>query len=173
MPGERILDTEGRVQQARDVAWSALNRRERTVTEMHRLLERKGVDVESAGTVIDELIGGGWLDDAAYARRFAEDRRNLDGWGSERIGRRLRQLGIRQEHVEAAVADRDAEEELDAAVEYLARRFPVPPATVRDAARALGILVRKGYDLELAHDALRRHAGVGEFEDSDSRVDAA
>ena len=42
----------------------------------------------------------------------------------------------------------------------LARRFPEPPATPRERDRALGVLVRKGYALELAHDALRRHAGV-------------
>ena len=40
----------------------------------------------------------------------------------------------------------------------LARRFPHPPETPRDLERALGFLVRKGYELELAHDALRRHA---------------
>jgi regulatory protein len=173
MPGERILDAQARLQLARDIAWAALNRREHTVTEMHRLLQRKRVDADTAGSVIDELIVGGWLDDAAYARRFAEDRRNLDGWGAERIDRRLRQLGIRSEHVEAAIAQREHVDELEAAVELLARRFPTPPATVRDAARALGMLVRKGYPLELAHDALRRHAGVGEFEDADSRADAA
>ena len=41
------------------------------------------------------LLEGSYLDDAAFARRFAEDRRNLDGWGSERIERRLAELGRR------------------------------------------------------------------------------
>jgi regulatory protein len=49
-------------------------------------------------------------------------------------------------------------DELGAACELLARRFPVPPETPRDCERALGFLVRKGYDLDVAHDALRRHA---------------
>ena len=47
-----------------------------------------------------------------------------------------------------------------AACELLARRFPIPPETPRDLERALGFLVRKGYELELAHDALRRHANA-------------
>ena len=51
-------------------------------------------------------------------------------------------------------------DELAAACELLARRFPVPPDTPRDLERALGFLVRKGYELELAHDALRRHAAA-------------
>jgi hypothetical protein len=32
------------------------------------------------------------------------------------------------------------------------------------AERALGVLVRKGYGLELAYDALRRHADIREFD---------
>jgi regulatory protein len=40
----------------------------------------------------------------------------------------------------------------------LSRRYPVPPDTPQDREKALGFLVRKGFDLELAYDALRRHA---------------
>ena len=44
---------------------------------------------------------------------------------------------------------------MDAAVEFLRRRFPAPPESDRDRDRALGMLVRRGYDLELAYDAIR------------------
>ncbi len=40
----------------------------------------------------------------------------------------------------------------------LRRRFPDPPQDRRDRNRALGMLVRKGYDTELALDALSAHA---------------
>ena len=53
--------------------------------------------------------------------------------------------------------------ELEAALALLQRRFPDPPATPRELERALGMLVRKGYELELAHDALRRYAGADEL----------
>ena len=80
----------------------------------------------------------GYLDDARYAQRFAEDRRRLDGWGSERIARRLRELGIDREHIDAAIAAQDPEEELAAALELLRRRAPTrrptgPSATARSA----------------------------------------
>ena len=110
------------------------------------------------------LLEGGYLDDAAFARRFAEDRRNLDGWGAERIERRLTELGVDRRLIRDALAgdgDEDGgHDELGAACELLARRFPVPPDNPRDRDRALGFLVRKGYELELAHDALRRHAAA-------------
>lgn len=164
-PGERLLaDPEARLQHARDVAWSALNRREHTVAELRRVLERKRVEPGDVATVIDELCAGGWLDDAGYARRFAEDRRTLDGWGSERIERRLRSLGVAPEHVEAAIDARPPADERDAALALLQRRFPDPPVTARDRNRALGVLVRKGFELELSLDVLRRHCGASEFD---------
>jgi regulatory protein len=35
-----------------------------------------------------------------------------------------------------------------------------PVVHFRDPEKALGFLIRKGFDLELAHDALRRHAAA-------------
>ena len=162
--GARALDPEARIQHAREVAWTALNRRERTTAELARLLAAKRVEPAVIDEVVGELREQGYLDDAGYARRFAEDRRRLDGWGSERIERRLRALGVDAAQIRAAVDARDGEGELEAALALLRRRFPEPPATPRDAQRALGMLVRKGYELELAHDALRRHAGVDELD---------
>jgi regulatory protein len=161
--GARLVDPAERVQHARNLAWTALNRRERTVAELARLLEGKRVEPAVIDEVVGELQEQGYLDDAGYAQRFADDRRRLDGWGPERIERRLRALGIGGEELAAAL-DRDPGGELDAALALLRRRFPEPPATPRDAQRALGMLVRKGYGLELAHDALRRHAGVDELD---------
>jgi regulatory protein len=156
----RLEDPEARLQHARDLAWRALNRRERTVAELARLLAAKRVEPSAIETVVAELREQGYLDDVSYAQRFAEDRRRLDGWGAERIERKLLALGVDRELVAAAVGEQEPAEELEAALAILARRFPEPPATPRDRDRALGILLRKGYELELAHDAIRRHAGV-------------
>ena len=160
----RATDPEERVQHARDLAWRALNRRDRTVAELARSLAAKRVDPEAIETVIGELCEQGYLDDARYARQFADDRRRLDGWGAERIERRLRGLGVDGDLIAAAIGEQDAEAEMEAALELLRRRFPDPPSTPRDLERALGVLVRKGYELELAHDALRRHAGAPAFD---------
>jgi regulatory protein len=160
----RLDDPEARLQHARDVAWKALNRRERTVAELGRHLAAKRVEPSAIETVLAELSEQGYLDDARFAQRFAEDRRRLDGWGADRIEQRLLALGVDRDQVAAAVACQGADEELEAAVALLRRRFPEPPATPRDCERALGMLVRKGYELELAHDAIRRHAGSPAFD---------
>ena len=117
-----------------------------------------------AERVLDELREQRYVDDASYAERFADDRRRLDGWGEERIARRLRELGVDGVHIEAALAARDPAGELDAAVALLAQRFRQPPQSRRDRDRALGMLARKGYATEVALDALRRHTGADVLE---------
>lgn len=160
----RLEDPEARLEHARTLAWRALNRRERTVAELAGLLSDKRVEPSAIETVVGELVEQGYLDDESYARRFAEDRRRLDAWGAERIERRLLSLGVDRDLVTAAVGEQDHSTELEAACALLARRFPLPPETPRDLERALGFLVRKGYALELAHDALRRHHGADSYD---------
>jgi regulatory protein len=108
-------------------------------------------------------VKSGYLDDARYAQRFTEDRRRLDSWGADRIERKLRVLGIDPRAHRRRPGRAGSGEELQAAVGVLERRFPRPPADPRERDRALGMLVRKGYGLDLAYDALRRHAGVAEM----------
>jgi len=160
--GERRGGPEERLEHARAVAWRALNRRERTELELRGILAEKRVAPEDAAVVVGELLEGGFIDDAGFAERFADDRRRLDAWGSERIARRLRELGVAPEHIAAAVGEQDQDDELEAAVALLHRRVPTIPTTPRERDRALGMLVRKGYGLELAYDALRRYAGADE-----------
>jgi regulatory protein len=158
--GERRGDPAEQLEHARAVAWRALNRRDRTELELRGILAEKRVGPEEANVVIGELLDGGFVDDAGFAQRFADDRRRLDAWGSERIERRLRELGVAPQHIAAAVGEQDHGDELEAALALLRRRVPTVPSTPRERDRALGMLVRKGYDLELAYDALRRYAGA-------------
>jgi regulatory protein len=160
--GERLADPAERLERARALAWRALDARDRTELELRGVLAAKRVAPEESDVVVHELLDGGFLDDAAFARRFADDRRRLDAWGAERIERRLRSLGVATEHVAAALGEQDREGELEAALALLLRRVPAVPESARERDRALGMLLRKGYELELAHDALRRHAGADE-----------
>ena len=79
----------------------------------------------------------GYLDDARYAQRFAEDRRRLDAWGAERIERRLVALGVAAGHRGGAVGARDGHDELTAAVELLGAASPTA-GDDRERERALG-----------------------------------
>jgi regulatory protein len=149
-----VTDAE-RLQAALDLAYVHLGRRDRTVSEVRRHLVARGVAEPVVDEAIAELEGQGYLDDARYAQRFAEDRRTIDAWGPERIERRLLAVGVAPVMIEAALGARDVAEDLEAAVAVLRRRMARAPSSDRDRERALGVLVRKGYELELAYDAVR------------------
>ncbi len=127
---------------------------------MRRHLVSREVDEEVIDLCVGELCELGYLDDARFAIRFVEDRRALDGWGSQRIRGRLDALGVEPEISERAVA-RDGEAEAQAALAVLHRRFGSPPQDERARRRALGLLVRQGYELELAYNTVRRFGAQG------------
>ncbi len=115
------------------------------------------MEPDTINEAIAELREQGYLNDARFAQRFTEDRRALDDWGSERIERKLLSAGVAPELVAAALGEREDGGELEAAVTVLRRRFRTVPETDRDRERALGFLVRKGYELEVAYDAIRAY----------------
>ena len=144
-----------RLQRALDLAYRHLGKRDRTEAELRSHLAARDVDEHAITGAVEDLARQGYLDDARYARTFAEDRRALDDWGAERIERRLLALGVAPEHIAAALSSRDVGDELDAAIALLRRRLRTIPDTERERDRALGMLARKGYDIELAYDAVR------------------
>jgi regulatory protein len=155
---ERAVDPEVRLQHALDLSYRYLGFRDRTVLEVRRHLEAKRVEPDTIEQAVAELSELGYLDDARFAQRFVEDRRTLDNWGNERIERKLVASGIEAELISAALAAGDAAEtQVEAALAILTRRFRTPPETERDRDRALGFLVRKGYELETAYDAIRSY----------------
>jgi regulatory protein len=171
---QRPVTAEERLQKALDLAYAYLNPRERTVEEVRLRLQQRGVSAEVTEEALQALGRQGFLDDERFARLFVADKRRLEQWGSERIRRGLLDRGIDRGLAEAALAetaDDDAapdggeepKTELERALAVLRRRFPDPPQDRRDRNRALGLLLRKGYETELALDALSAHARGGEW----------
>ena len=142
---------------ALELAYRYLNQRERTVRELRRHLDGRDLDPAAVDAAVDELTEAGYLDDARYARLFAEDKRRLERWGGGRIRNALLARGVARDVVEAALVE-EAGEELSQALALLEQRFPNPPREQRDRRRALGVLLRRGYEPELAMDALSAYS---------------
>ncbi len=155
---------EERLQHALELAFRYLGPRPRTEVEMARQLAGKGLDEETVEAALAALREQGYLDDARFAREFTDDKRLLEEWGAERIERRLLSLGVAPALVREVVGDRGRGGEADAAQALLERRFPVLRDDPRELRRAIGVLVRKGYDNELAWDLVRAHARGGGFD---------
>ena len=157
--GDAALPAPQEDERALRFAYEALGRRERTVAELRTVLERKRVEPAAIDAAVEELRATGWLDDARYAQRFAEDKRELERWGSERIARDLHRRGVAPDVVEQVVASQGREDELATALLLLEQRLPAPPADDRERSRAWRLLIRRGYEAELAYEAIRRHSG--------------
>jgi regulatory protein len=160
-----VSDEQERLEHALALAYRYLNPRERTSAEVRRHLERNGVDTVSRDEAVELLAEQGYVDDARFAQLFVQDKRELGEWGSERIRHGLLARGIDRELILDALVDREAVEEtteLERALTLLSRRFPSPPHERRERDRALGLLIRKGYDPELALEALTAYATAGD-----------
>ena len=136
------------------LALKALSRKERTVAEMGSWLQARGVDAGEVEAVVGYLAEDGTLDDRRFALRYAEDKRELSGWGEERIRLALVQRGVPEDHIAEALQAGD-EDEVERAVAVLQGRG-TRPCDALERNRAFGFLVRRGYSAEVAYAAVRR-----------------
>ena len=144
-----------RAREAFERGLAALRRRERGTAELADWLAQRGFAPEDVATAIARLTEVGELDDLRFAQRFAEDKRELRGWGPERIRETLAGRGIAQELIATALGADGHAEQLARAASLLARRGQ-PLASDAERARALAYLTRRGYDLELSYEAIRQ-----------------
>jgi regulatory protein len=135
-------------------ALGALASKERTVAEVERWLAERDFPPPRVAAAVSRLIEDGALDDERFASRFAEDKRELRGWGPDRIREALAARGLEPALIEAALAEDAPASQLERAVTLLERRG-VPPHDDASRGRALAFLARRGYDSELAYEAVR------------------
>lgn len=144
----------------RERAWEfalrALNVRDRTEREIRELLDRRGCDDAAIEDAIAELLAEKLIDDYRFAERFIEDKRELESWGHVRIAADLQRRGVPPDLVEEALAE-DGADELATALALLEGRI-ASVGDDRERDRAWRLLVRRGYDPELAYSAVREHA---------------
>ena len=98
-----------------DVAARALARRDRSETDVRRILARKGVSDVEAEEAIERLRGLGALDDARFAAGRATALAER-GYGDVAIAARLARDGVERELVDAAVGALAPERERAAAL---------------------------------------------------------
>jgi regulatory protein len=144
----------GEAQVAFELAVEALGRKERTSAELTTWLRGRGCVEEDVADAISRLTEIGELDDERFARRYAEDKRELRGWGAQRIREALLARGIASSLVEATLEADSHDGQVDRAGALLVERGR-SLAGEADRASALAYLVRRGYDYEIAYEAIR------------------
>jgi regulatory protein len=119
-----------------------------------RWLGERGVEEDARIEVLTRLVEDGSIDDERFARRYAEDKRELAGWGPDRIRAALSDRGIPEDLIDAALGAEDEDEVVARATAVLARSG-TEVADERGRQRALAQLARRGFPLEVAYDAVR------------------
>ncbi|MEI7692392.1 MAG: RecX family transcriptional regulator [Actinomycetes bacterium] len=152
---DTAFDHDQRVQEALERAFRFIAKRERTVAQVSARLERDDIPGPIITEVVAQMVSDGYLSDQRFAALYAEDRRAIDGWGNERIITNLREAGISSEIIESVVGSRGHADQVGDAIRVLDQRIGVKPSDERERERALGMLARRGYSLEIAYDAVR------------------
>ena len=138
----RVLDAKA----ARLAAVDLLSRRAWTQVELTRRLTRRGAPPDVAAAVVADLVGRGYVDDAAFARHFVETRA-ARGYGAARLAADLRARGVPAALVTAALDELDHDAQLDRARALAARRLVTlrRVAPERAAGRLRDHLLRRGF----------------------------
>ncbi len=158
-------------EQAREICLRQLSVRPRTRAELAMALRRRGVDDEVADTVLTRYDEVGLIDDAAFARAWVTSRHHGKGLARRALANELRQRGVDQDHVAAALDDLDGETEASTARALVDRKLRSMGAVPPEAAfrRLASMLARKGYPAGVAigavKDALAARADSAEFAD--------
>lgn len=133
---------------ARRVAIDLLARKAWSRRDLTRRLERRGAPADVAAEVVGDLAARGYLDDAEFARWWAEARAQRRRVGSVRLKQELALKGIARDTASDAVrAAFEEAPELDRALDAGRRRLASLARTdpSRRAARLGDYLLRRGY----------------------------
>ncbi|MGA9856746.1 MAG: regulatory protein RecX [Solirubrobacteraceae bacterium] len=149
---------------ARAICLRALTQRARTRAELAATLQRKGIPDEAARSVLDRFTEVGLIDDEALADTFAIAAHRERGLAGRAVATKLRQRGVAEPTVQAAVGQIDPESERSAARALVERRLRslrgVDPSA--QARRLVNLLARRGYPPGLAYQVVREAlAGSG------------
>ena len=90
--------------------------------ELLEKLKRAGAKTEDLPPVAEFLKEYGFLNDAQYGTHLAKDLQNIKKYGKRRIVAELKSKGIKQEYIDAALAELE-DEETDALLPLVERKL--------------------------------------------------
>ncbi|MCS6944095.1 MAG: recombination regulator RecX [Sutterellaceae bacterium] len=128
----------------RQQALAALARREHSRVELARKLKRTGAPLPEAelARLLDELTRDGLLSDARFAEALVRAR--APRYGAARIAQEMRERGVPDALIRAAVAALNASEEARARAVWQ-KRFGAPAACAAERARQARFLQQRGF----------------------------
>ncbi len=138
---------------ALDAALKYLETRDRSLSEVHAHLEKREYAPEEIRAAIDKLLGYGFVNDLAFARRFIAAHPSN---GRLLLRQKLRQRGVDAQAAEQALSELDEAAQAGQALDFLARRLR--GSTDRDEVRrAMQAALRRGFPYGVVRLAVSRY----------------
>ena len=129
----------------------SLVRREYSRAELHAKLLPHVTPDDNLDAVLDELVARGWLSDTRAAEQMVRTRRSR--FGTQRIAHELKQKGISDELISAALPQLK-QGELEAAREVWQKKFGSAPQDAKEKARQVRFLQSRGFSLDVVFKVL-------------------
>ena len=137
---------------ARAFVVNSLAARAQSVGEIERKLAARGIPSDVSGTLIDEAVRLGYLDDAELAGQLAR------GFRARRYGRRRAAMAMRRRLLDAVVVETAIDDAYADADEAALALDALRSRVLNDAAdyrRAFAFLLRRGFSPDAARRAVR------------------
>lgn len=127
-------------------ALGLLARREHSRRELERKLASHAASPEELSNLLDELARRGWLSEQRVIEQLVHARRGR--FGSERICRELRELGIAEDLIAEALPEMRSGD-LEAARTVWKRKFGKPPRDMSERARQVRFMRYRGFGADV------------------------
>lgn len=149
------LKQEGDVDLAYQRAARYLGVRPRSESEMTTYLAEKGYAEEIAAEVIARLRSHGYVDDAAFARFWVDNRTRFRPRGTRALRYELRRKGLDNPTIDEALEEQDEDAAAWAAAEPKAARWAELPREEFDK-KLIGFLARRGFNYGICRRVAER-----------------
>jgi len=141
--------------ECRKKALQILERADRTETELRDRLLKKEFSPEEADDAIAYVKSYGYLDDARYALHYVSYQKQFKSM--RRIQFELRNKGIREDLVEAALEDAASSGEKELILKIIRKRIPDPEKAGRkDVEKCKAYLYRQGFRMTDIIDGIEK-----------------
>ncbi len=132
---------------AKNIALRQLSLAPKTRFQLEQVLAKKGVDTEIAKASLDRLTEVGLIDDLAYAGMFVRSKCVAKKISRSVLRMELRQKGVSDEHIEAALLQVTDDDEYRMASELVVKKLRSMAGLEKEVIerRLYGLLARKGY----------------------------
>jgi len=158
LPEARIqeLIERDREEAAYEQAMRLLSHRPRTEHELRIRYSRNGLSEQVQDAALERLKTEGWVDDAAFAHLWIENRMEFRPRGAYALRSELRSKGVARELIEVALEDFDEEEAARRAADRGAHRYQhLSPDLFRR--RLNGYLSRRGFTYQMVYPLVAQH----------------